>query len=44
MFFNLSLRNADHVCELKRRKSRPYQQLQNTLPESSIVVEGHDGW
>jgi hypothetical protein len=44
MLFYMALRNADHVCQLKRREPGPYQQLQNALPGSPIGIGGHAEW
>lgn len=44
MLFHVALGNADHVCQLKRRESGSYQQLQNALPGSPIYIGGHAEW
>lgn len=44
MLFHVALGNADHVCQLKRRESGSYQQLQNALPGSPIGIGGHAEW
>lgn len=44
MLFHVALGDADHLCQLKRRESASYQQLQNALSVSASGVGGHAEW